>query len=244
MIISFIRSIILYILVCFAIRMMGKRQIGELQPFELVVAIMVSDLATVPMQDSSTPFLHGVIPILTILFMQLLFSFASFRNRRVRHFLNGRPRTLIENGVIKIENMRKELYTLADLTSSLRYEGYEDITTVHMAVLETNGQLSVIPNADNKPAIASMLSGNKKAQEAIQQDGHPLALIVDGQIEHTNLKEIGRNVKWLEKLLKSNGTPGTDYVFYACTIPGGKVFWQTYNEKTFVRDGGKKQYEK
>lgn len=217
MTISFIRSIILYLFVCVSMRLMGKRQVGELQPFELVIAIMMSDLATIPMQDSATPLLHGIIPILSILLLQTLLSLSSFKSRRLRHFFNGRPRTLIENGVIKIENLRKELFTIADLTSSLRYEGYDDITTVQMAVLETNGNLSIIPKAE--------------------PNEHSLALIIDGQVEHTNLKVLGKNIEWLNATLKKHGTTEPESVFYACTIPGGKLFWQTYNEKVFIANG-------
>lgn len=217
MTISFVRSIILFSFAYISMRLMGKRQVGELQPFELVIAIMLSDLATIPMQNPSIPLLHGIIPILTTLLLQMILSITSFKCRKLRHLFNGRPRTLIENGVIKIENLQKELFTIADLTSSLRYEGYEDITTVQMAVLETNGNLSIIPKAE--------------------PNEHSLSLIIDGHLEHANLNILRKNIEWITSILKKKNIPNIESVFYACTLPGGKVFLQTYEEKKYIYEG-------
>ncbi|HBN86040.1 MAG TPA: hypothetical protein DDZ89_19605, partial [Clostridiales bacterium] len=153
-----IRTIVLYVIVIIVMRLMGKRQIGELQPYELAVAIMISELATVPMQDTGMPVINGIIPILTILIMQLLVSFISLKSVIIRTIVSGKPVILIERGRVVEENMRKELYTVNELAEQLRIKDIANISQVEFAILETNGQLSIIPKVASRAATCGDLN--------------------------------------------------------------------------------------
>jgi uncharacterized membrane protein YcaP (DUF421 family) len=146
----FIRTLILYIVVIIAMRIMGKRQIGQLQPFELAVAIMISDLASVPMQNTGIPLINGIIPILTMLAAQILISFIALKSTKARNIICGRPSILISAGKINEKVFRNELYTLNDLLEQLRNKDIYNIADVEYAILESNGQLSVIPKGSKR----------------------------------------------------------------------------------------------
>lgn len=152
MAISFIRTVILYILVVIGLRTMGKRQIGEMQPSELVVAIMISDLATIPMQETGIPLFSGVIPIFTLIIMEILLSQFSLKNKKFRRIMTGKPNVIIHNGKILREEMKKIRFNMDDLNEQLRIQGYTGIKDINFAILETNGQLSIIPKPKNKQA--------------------------------------------------------------------------------------------
>lgn len=161
MLISVLRTIILYALVVFALRIMGKRQIGELQPSELVVAIMISDLATVPMSDNAIPLLYGIAPIFTLVFCELLVSFFCMKFQWIRLGVTGRPTYIINNGKIDQKEMRKARYSITDLLEELRMLNVYDIASVNCAILETNGKISVVTNKDkSEKAFVLVCDGN------------------------------------------------------------------------------------
>jgi len=149
LLISLIRTLIIYILVVFSLRIMGKRQIGELQPSELVVAIMISDLATVPMSDISIPLLYGIVPIVTLVFAETLLSFLSMKSSLFKIVVTGKPVYIINNGIINQKEMRKARYTISDLTEELRMLGVFDISDVECALLETNGKISALKTKES-----------------------------------------------------------------------------------------------
>jgi len=146
MLISIIRTLIIYVFVIIAIRIMGKRQIGELQPSELVVAIMISDLATVPMSETAIPLLYGVVPIFTLVVCEMILSYLCMKSQKIRLTVTGRPTYIINNGIINQKEMKKARYSLSDLLEELRMLNIFDISSVHCAILETNGKISVISN--------------------------------------------------------------------------------------------------
>ena len=150
MAISFIRTIILYLLVVLGLRIMGKRQIGEMQPSELVVAIMISDLASIPMEEIATPLFVGVIPIFTLIIMEVLLSQFSLRHKGFRRLLTGKPNVIIHNGRLLKDEMKKVRFNMDDLNEQLRIQGYAGIKDINFAILETNGQLSIIPKVKNR----------------------------------------------------------------------------------------------
>ena len=152
MAISFIRTVILYLLVIIGLRIMGKRQIGEMQPSELVVAIMISDLAAIPMQDTGIPIFSGVIPIFTLVVMELLLSQISLKSKKFRRLMTGKPSVVIHNGTILKDEMKKLRFNMDDLKEQLRIQGYIEISEINFAILETNGQLSIIPKPKNRQA--------------------------------------------------------------------------------------------
>ena len=196
MITAFVRTIILYFLIVVGMRLMGKRQIGELEPSELVLTMMISDLAAVPMQDFGIPLLSGLLPILTLLALSLLLSQLSLLSLRFREVMCGTPTVLIRSGKVQQDAMRKNRYTLDELLEQLRGQGCASIEEVQYAVLENSGQLSVLPWARQKPPTAEELGLTPKESTL------PTVLINDGRILRKNLRRCGRDEVWLQSVLK------------------------------------------
>ncbi|MBE7046663.1 MAG: DUF421 domain-containing protein [Ruminococcaceae bacterium] len=207
MAISFVRTIILYILVVFALRVMGKRQIGELQPSELVVAIMISDLATTPVSDINIPLLAGVIPILTLLVFEVVTSFANLKSEGFRNFLSGKPTVVIKNGVISQLELKKLRFSIEDLLEQLRLKGIFSISDVYMAILETNGELTVVEKSSKKPVTAEDLN------LTVKQERIPLVIISDGKLRKEHLKESGFDEKWVMDTIKEYNIEKIEDVF-------------------------------
>ena len=201
MIISYIRTIVLYAVLIFVIRLLGKRQIGQLEPSEFVVTMLVADLAAIPMQDSAIPLFSGLVPILTVLGMELVLSDLSMRSIHLRKLLCGKPVILIENGKILQENLRKTRVTLDELTGHLREKDVLDIPSVQYAILETNGNLSVFPFPDERPATA------REAGVETREQSLPLTIISDGKLLEDNLQKAGKDRRWVQKILSQNKTP-------------------------------------
>ena len=216
----FVRTLILYTIVIIVMRFMGKRQIGQLQPFELAIAIMISELAAVPMQDTGIPLINGIIPILTLLVSQLIISFISLKSIKFRGIICGRPRILIEKGKIVEKNMRKEMYTLNDLLEQLRIKDTPNIADVEFAILETNGQISVIP----KPEKSLVTAGDMKIVTV--SEGLPLDIIIDGKIIEHNLLTAKIDVPWLMSVLKKKGVNNTEDIFFANIDANKNIFFQ------------------
>ena len=188
MITALMRTLILYFFIMIGLRLMGKRQIGELEPAELVLTMMISDLATVPMQDFGIPLLAGIIPILTLLSASMLLSQLSLRNLRFRALLCGTPAILIRNGVLQQSVMRQNRYTLDELLEELRGQGFSSVEAVKYAVLENSGQLSVFPFNSEQPPTAAQL--NLKLKDDVTL---PVILINDGRILSKNLEASGNS---------------------------------------------------
>ncbi|HHW05985.1 MAG TPA: DUF421 domain-containing protein [Clostridia bacterium] len=220
MIISFVRTIILFLIVITVMRIMGKRQIGELQPFELVIAIMISELAAVPMQETGIPLLSGIIPILTLLIIQLTFSYLSMKSETARQVLCGTPSIVIQNGKIVEEELYRLRYNINDLLEQLREKDYPNISDVEYAILETSGKLSVIPKSSKRPLTPSDL------QLPTGQEGLPITLISDGVVNEENLAAAGVDYRWLLQQLKSRGISNPKKVLFATLNPDGQLFLQ------------------
>ena len=198
MILSYVRTIALYLVLIGVIRLMGKRQVGQMEPAEFVVTMLVANLASIPMQDSGIPLFSGLVPILTVLGIELVLAFLSLKSIWVRKLLCGKPVILIENGNILQGNLRKTRITLDELTGHLRQKDVLDIRSVQYAILETNGELSVFPYPKERPASA------KEAGIPSKKQYLPLTVISDGVVLKENLKKAGKNDAWLEKVLQSN----------------------------------------
>lgn len=172
MLIVFLRGILLYILVIFAVRLMGKRQIGELTPSELVITILVSNIATLAMEDVSVPLLTGVVPILTLVCLDVISGYICLRSRKIRHIVSGRPKVIISNGVIDQKALRELRYTVDDLMSALRTQAIFDISEVQYAVVETTGAVSAYLKPENQPLTQSTTSAPPAdPPQAIVSDG-------------------------------------------------------------------------
>jgi uncharacterized membrane protein YcaP (DUF421 family) len=201
-------------------RMMGKKQIGELEPFELVIALMISELATFPMQDIRIPILHAIIPIVTLLFLQVATSFIELKSEKARRILTGTPSILIKNGKIDIAELRYQRFNINDLLEELRLKGYFNLSDIHYAILETSGELSILPKTKQCNVTKEDLN------ISITQDSLPIPLIMDGNINYKNLKLISKEEAWLENLLKENKISSAKDVFIGMLDCKNKFFYQ------------------
>lgn len=221
MLIIVLRTILLYVTVIISLRVMGKRQLGELQPSELVVAIMISDLASVPMQDVDIPLLWGVLPVLTLIVAEVILSFLSLKSKNARQLLTGEPSIVIYNGLIIKKELEKLRFNVNDLLSELRLNGYHDITDVAAAVVETSGKLSVIPKSS-----AAGLTMDDLSRTSPKTEGLPCILISDGVIDSNELKRSGHSQQWLEKELKARGINNFKNIFLLSLNADGEIFIQ------------------
>ena len=220
MFIVLIRTIILYLLVILSMRLMGKKQIGELEPFELAITIMISELASLPMQDSRIPLLHGIVPILTLLILQNLFSLIQLKSEKIRSLINGEPSILIEKGKIDFQELKNQRFNINDLMEELRLQGYYDLENIEYAILETSGQLSIIPKTGESPVTKKDLSLQ------FTQERLPVTLILDGKINKNNLKLIKKDAKWLENKLKKDNISSYDELLIAILNSKGNLYYQ------------------
>ncbi len=218
MVIAFFRTIILYLLIIAGIRLMGKRQIGELEPSELVLALLIADLAAVPMQDFGIPLITGIIPILTLLCITTILSVITAKSTSFRAIMCGRPSIIIENGKLNQREMYKNRFTLDELSEELRIKGYPDISSVKYAILETNGQLSVLPYTTQAPLTPDQMDLD------VPEPGIPLVLISDGHLLRRNLNKRGYNDGWLHKRLAEHGASSPKDVFLLTVDETDKVF--------------------
>ena len=193
MLATFIRSIIIYIIVLIVMRLMGKREIGQMQPFELAISIMIADLASIPMTDIGIPISNGIIPILGLLVMHLVISVLNIKSSKIREFICRKPTVLINKGRIDENQMRKERFTLNELEEKLRSNNVMNIGDVEFAILETSGDISVIQKPNKRTTTPEDFN--------IMPDyeGMTYNLVIDGKILNENLKLIDKNYDWLKK---------------------------------------------
>ncbi|MCL2082665.1 MAG: DUF421 domain-containing protein [Oscillospiraceae bacterium] len=224
---AFVRTCILYIVIVIALRMMGKRQIGEMEPSELVITILISELAAIPMQDSGKPLLAGVLPILVLLSLQLLLSCSFLKSELLCRLFQGRSAVLIEKGKINERAMRDNRVTLTELIERLRTKDVTDISTVQYAVLETNGQLSVIVSEAHKPPSTQVWldSGGNITNESIAEGGFPQMIVKDGNIEKKILKKMGLDYNWLVSECKARGAKSPGQVFLMTRDNLGRIYF-------------------
>ena len=218
MILSFLRTAFLYLVLVLAVRLMGKRQIGQMEASEFVVTMLVANLAAIPMQDGAIPLYSGLVPILTVLGMELTLAGLLLRSIWLRKFFCGKPVILIDNGKILEDNLRKTRVTLDELMGHLRQKDVLDVTTVQFAILETDGTLSVFPYPKFRPASA------KEAGIKAERQYLPISLIQDGQLIRENLEKSGRDRQWLEGELKKRESD-CSATLYMTIDEGGTVVW-------------------
>lgn len=207
MIIAFTRTILLYLLIIAGIRLMGKKQVGELEPTELVLAMLISDLAAVPMQDFGIPMLFGIVPIVTLLCITMTLSVLTMKSVWLRQLLCSRPSIVVERGSILQKELVKTRMTPDELMEELRLQGVTDLATVKYAILETSGRLSVLLYANQKAVTGLQLGLTPEEQ------GLPLTIIDNGQLYPENLKRRGLDRNWLDKQLASRGVRSPREVF-------------------------------
>lgn len=219
MAIAFARTVILYALIIVGIRLMGKKQVGELEPTELVFAMLISDLAAVPMQDFGIPLLFGLIPIITLLSITMALSVLSLKSIRFRNLICGRPSVIMDHGSILQDALAKNRFTVDELLEELRLQGITDLSTVKYAILENSGRVSVILYEAHQPATPEQLNLNPEIE------GLPLIVISDGRVLRQNLQLRNLDQNWLQQQLAEHGHTSPAQVFLLTVDEIGRTYY-------------------
>lgn len=235
MFIVFIRTAILYTLVVIVMRLMGKRQIGELQPYEFVITIMISDLAALPMQDTRLPLLLGVIPIVTLLLMKNILSQVQLKSQFARRIIDGEPSILIYNNKINYTALKKQQINIDEIMEELRLAGYFDLDEIQYAILENNGQMSILPVSQSNSSSGSSNQNSGSISNSNNSSNStppqlPKILVSDGRINKNSLTTLGKDKTWVERVLKNHGIDSIDKVLIAMYDTKGKFKYQLYDE--------------
>ena len=220
MISSLFRTVILYFLLIVGIRLLGKRQLGQMEASEFVVTMLVANLASIPMENPDMPLWAGVLPIVTVLALEWGLSFFSLKSIRFRRLLCGKPVILIDNGVLQTRNLRRTRVTLDELTCLLRCQQVMDIRSVQYAILETNGNLSVFPYPKEKPASAKDAGIKARCQWL------PVTLVSDGYLLRENLKKAGKDETWVSRVLAERGATLADTLLLTVDAKEHIIFYR------------------
>ena len=265
MFIVLIRTIFLYFLVILVMRLMGKRQIGELQPYEFVITIMISDLAALPMQDTRLPLILGIIPIITLLFIKTILTQLQLKSQFTRKILEGEPSILIYKGKINYESLKRQQINLDELFEELRLAGYFDLNEIQYAILENNGQLSFLTsqsdynksssydnyyNFNNQSSSSlrkdssnaknnSKDSNNSSNEESDSKPTLPIIYVLDGHINKNILTTSGKSRDWIENELRKYNINSINDVLIAMIDTHGEFVYQLYDKNKKVK-GAKK----
>jgi len=232
MLIVFIRVFVLYTVLLISLRVLGKRQVSTLQPYELVTIILLADVASIPMATTGTPLVNGIVGVFALLLVSYTVSFITMRSARARAFISGRPTIIVANGRIVEPAMEELRYTMDDLMEQLRVLGYPNISDVEYAVLETNGQLSVVPKSQKRPVQAADVG------VSTEYEGLPIPLVIDGEVDVTNLERIGLDTSWLEQQLSQRGVESPQQVLYAALDTSGNLYCQPKSRNNGARKNG------
>lgn len=229
------RTILMYFIVYGAIRVMGKREIGKLSMFDLVVSIMLAEIAAFVIEDTDKPLFHGIVPMLTVLVMQIAMAYMSLKSRGLRLMIDGKPVVLVSKGTLNRDEMRKQRYNLDDLLLQLREQNIDSISEVEYAILETTGKLTVFPKNQNGSVSAS--GGNLNSNsiqkprkdkvdgfQNIKYEGLPLPLIMDGKVQDQNLELIQKTRFWLKNEIQQKGILDFKDVFICSIDHNGKIY--------------------
>ena len=220
-----LRGIIIYLIVFFIFRVMGKRQLGQLQPFEFVITLIIADLATIPMSEINIPIVHGIVPLVTIAILHFLISLLSRKSLKLRKLFNGSPKIVINPNGVDYEQLKKLNMDFDDLYESLRSMNYFSLDQIQYAIVETNGKISVLPTVENTPVVASDFDFDKEKATL------PLMIVCDGKKVEKNVEITKIDDKFLTDSLKSAGIKRLKDVLIATIDNAGKMYIQARNEK-------------
>ena len=224
MLIVFIRVFIIYITVLLFLRLMGKRQIGEMQPYEVVITLIIADLATLPMSDTNIPLLHGILPLAILVLIHYAITLLSRKCIIIRRVMSGRPVVVISPNGLEYKAFKDLNINIDDLTEMLRQNGYYSFDQILYAIIETNGKISIIPKSANAPATAQDVGVNNPEPKI------PSIIISDGQIMETQMKEVQMDKQKLEKILKHLNIKSIKDLIILSIDDDGKLFYQTKTE--------------
>ncbi len=228
MTILIIRTIFLYFVILFALKALGKRQVGELQPIELIVILVISEMGCLYMQSNNIPLLNSILLIGVLTVIQISLTVLNLKNEKCRDFICGRPSVLMEKGKILEGELRKQRMNLNDLLEQLRSQGYFDISHVDYALMETNGEISILAKQEKQP----LTQGDMNLQFAYE--GPANMVILDGRINKRALKTLKKNENWLFDILKTHKIKSPCQLFIG-GINGKGEFYYQYKEKYFPK---------
>lgn len=250
MFIVLLRTIFLYGLVVLVMRLMGKRQIGELQPYEFVITIMISDLAALPMQDTRLPLLLGIIPIITLLFIKTLLTQLQLKSQFARRIIEGEPCIIVYKGKVNFQALKKQQINLDELMEELRLAGYFDLSKIEYAILENNGQFSFLTSNTSSMGTSSSSTDTKSCgltstsskgfadEDSFQSEPTkasrgprlPVIYVLDGKVNRNALTTAGKNKAWIQHELKKHKIDNINTVLLAMTDTTGKFIYQLHDE--------------
>ena len=219
MAIVLVRTLIIYFALLLAMRLLGKRQLGEMELSEFVVAALIADLASHPLQDMGIPLINGLVPILVLFCCEVLIAGLSLKSIRLRSLIFGKPSLLIVKGRILQQEMLRNRFTLDELMQELRAQGVSDLNSVAYGILETNGKLSLLLSPADSPVTAGQL------QVQTQDTGYPSIVISDGRVLEANLRHLGLDRTWLERQLRDHGASSPRQVFLLTADESGTVYY-------------------
>lgn len=214
-----LRSVFIYFFVLLVMRIMGKREIGKLSVFDLVVSIMIADFAVISIEDTELPLFHGIIPIIVMVTAQVLLAWVTMKSPPLRNIVEGKPSVLIKNGKIQERELRKQRYNMEDLMVQLRDRNIYDLADVEFAILESSGKLSVIPREEQTP-----LTKGDFLQKVDRLTRLPVPVIIDSQVQKESLKQLGQDQEWLEKRLRQYGYKDIHEIFFASVDHRGRFY--------------------
>ena len=220
----FVRTLVVYLILTGAMRLMGKRQIGELEVSELITTLLISEIATIPIENADIPVLHAVIPIVTLITLEVVMATLLSRFPRLRRALEAKPSMLICRGRLDHTELRRNRMSVEELFAGLRQQGVADPDEVYYAIMEKNGQLSVIPKAAHRPAEAGDMSGT------VKESGMAHLLVCDGEVNQYNLGLLGHDERWLKKQLERRGLRTEQLLYFLCDDAGGTSWMSKEDE--------------
>lgn len=219
MAIVLVRTLVIYFALLITMRLLGKRQLGEMELSEFVLAALIADLAAHPLQDIGIPLINGLVPILTLFCCEVLIAGATLKSVRLRSLFFGRPSVLILRGKVIQRELRKNRFSLDELMQELRNQGVLDISKIEYGILETDGRLNVILYASESPVTPAMLNIETS------RDAYPAIIINDGHVMETNLRHLGRDMNWLTKQLNERGAYSPSDVFLMTLNKSGQIYY-------------------
>ncbi len=219
-----IRTIITYFFVLLVMRLMGKREIGKLSVFDLVISIMMAEIAVIVIENTDEPLYKGFVPIITLMLIQVSFSFVSLKSKTIRHIMDGKPSTIIENGVIKEEEMKKHRYNLDDLLMQLREKDIKNVADVEFAILEPSGKLSVFKKESKEFLTRDDIGLRTTGNQHFEYKGLPIPVVIEGRVQDHNLEIINQTRFWLKSELRKQGIKDFKEIYFASVDHKGRLF--------------------
>lgn len=219
MAIVLVRTLVIYFALLITMRLLGKRQLGEMELSEFVLAALIADLAAHPLQDIGIPLINGLVPILTLFCCEVLIAGATLKSVHLRSLFFGKPSVLILRGKVIQRELNKNRFSLDELMQELRNQGVLDISKIEYGILETDGRLNVILYASESPVTPAMLNIETS------RDAYPAIIINDGHVMETNLRHLGRDMNWLTKQLNERGVHSPSDVFLMTLNKSGQIYY-------------------